>query len=355
MKPTVAILFGGSSAEHDVSLNSATNIFNAINIEKFEPILLAMDREGNWRFNPYYDQSDIQLSNNDYFLNAAFVYLRKGIENVEIIELNSHQVLSKFQVAFPIIHGTFGEDGTLQGILRSLDLPFVGPDLLGSAIGMDKDITKRLLRDANIPIADYFTLYQFDEKEYNFDTISSKLGLPLFVKPANAGSSVGVSKVNNEMEYSQAVNLAFQYDKKILVEEAVIGKEIECAILGNQNVQASVLGEIITDSKFYSYDEKYITLDGIKTKIPAEIDTGIAEKIKETAIKAFRVLSCEGMSRIDFFLRENNTFVLNEINTLPGFTKTSMYPQLWEKTGIPLKILITALINLALERHRSDH
>jgi D-alanine-D-alanine ligase len=271
------------------------------------------------------------------------------------VDLYSNIVLASFEVAFPIIHGTFGEDGTLQGILKSLQVAYVGPDVLGSAVGMDKDVAKRLLRDADIPIAAFVTMYRHIPNQFSFDEITQKLGLPIFVKPANAGSSVGVSKVTSEAEFERAVSEAFIYDKKILVEEAVFGKEVECAVLGNEVVKASVLGEIISATNFYSYEEKYLNLDGVQTKIPAEIDQLISDLIRETALKAFQVLCCEGLSRIDFFLREDNTFVLNEINTLPGFTSTSMYPQLWEKTGLPYPSLLTEIITLAEMRHQRDH
>jgi D-alanine-D-alanine ligase len=254
-----------------------------------------------------------------------------------------------------MIHGTFGEDGTLQGLLKSLNIPFVGPDVLGSAIAMDKDITKRLLRDANIPIADFYTLQKHNLNEYTFEEIENKLKLPLFIKPANAGSSVGVSKVTCKNTFIAALSEAFKFDNKILIEEAINGKEVECAILGNEIIKASVIGEIIPTKDFYSYDAKYLSLNGAKMKIPADIDEVTSRKIKEQAIKAFKTICCEGMARVDFFLREDNTFVLNEINTLPGFTEISMYPKLWEHSGVEYKSLITELINLAVKRNKRDN
>ncbi|WP_149244382.1 D-alanine--D-alanine ligase family protein [Dyadobacter sp. 32] len=355
MKTKVAILFGGKSAEHEVSLKSATNIYNAMDTSLFEPILLGVDKDGYWRVNTSYGSGDVNLYQLDYFSGASFVYLKKGDNEVEIVDLNSNTVKASFQVAFPIIHGTFGEDGTLQGILKSLNVAYVGPDVLGSAIGMDKEVAKRLLRDAGIPIAAFYTLYRHQPNAFSFAEIKQKLGLPLFVKPANAGSSVGVSKVNDETEFEKAVLEAFTYDRKILIEEAVFGKEVECAVLGNEEVHASVLGEIISATNFYSYEEKYLNLEGVQTKIPADIDPLISDKIRDMAVKAFGVLCCEGMSRIDFFLREDNTFVLNEINTLPGFTASSMYPQLWEKSGLPYSSLLTEIIRLAEMRHQRDH
>jgi len=354
MKTKVAVIFGGNSAEHEVSLKSATNIYNAIDTAAFAPLLLGVDRQGNWQFNSRYNDSNINLSEDDYFAAASFVYLKKADQKVEIIDLASNQILGSFEVAFPIIHGTFGEDGTLQGILKSLNVAYVGPDVLGSAVGMDKEVAKRLLRDANIPIAAFFTLYRHIPNAFSFEEIEEQLGLPLFVKPANAGSSVGVSKVTNQKEFDRAVSQAFIYDKKILIEEAVFGKEVECAVLGNEEVKASVLGEIISGTNFYSYEEKYTNLDGVQTKIPAEIDQNISGIIRETAVKAFKVLCCEGLSRIDFFLRADNTFVLNEINTLPGFTATSMYPKLWENTGLCYTDLLTELIGLAVARQQRN-
>ncbi|CAG5000887.1 D-alanine--D-alanine ligase A [Dyadobacter sp. CECT 9275] len=354
MKTTVAVIFGGKSAEHDVSLKSATNIYNAIDTTELKPLLLGVDYNGQWRFNDNYGETNVDLYQNDYFSGASFVSLKKGTGAIEIISQDSNRSLASFHVAFPIIHGTFGEDGTLQGILKSLEVAYVGPDILGSAIGMDKEVAKRLLRDAGIPISAFFTLYRHNPGQFSFEEIVQELGLPLFVKPANAGSSVGVSKVANKAEFERAVSEAFIYDKKILVEEAVFGKEVECAVLGNEVVKASVLGEIVSAANFYSYEEKYLNLDGVQTKIPAEIGEQASAQIRATAIKAFGVLCCEGMSRIDFFLREDNTFVLNEINTLPGFTATSMYPQLWEHTGIPYPRLLSELVQLAQHRQERE-
>jgi len=355
MKIKIAILFGGKSAEHEVSLKSATNIFNAVDKTKFEPILIGIDKNGNWYYNKDYIKPTINLTKLDYFNQSSNVFLFNSNSLTQIIDKETNQVLNFFEVAFPIIHGTFGEDGTLQGLLKSLNIPFVGPDILGSAIAMDKDVTKRLLRDANIPIADFYTLQKHNSNEYTFEEIVDKLKLPLFVKPANAGSSVGVTKVTSKNTFIAALSEAFKFDNKILIEEAINGKEVECAILGNEIIKASVIGEIIPTKDFYSYEAKYLSLNGAKMKIPAEIDEVTSSKIKEEAIKAFKTICSEGMARVDFFLKEDNTFVLNEINTLPGFTEISMYPKLWEHSGIEYKNLITELINLAIKRHKRDN
>ncbi len=354
MKSRVAIIFGGKSAEHEVSLKSASNIFNAVDIRIFEPTLLGMDKNGNWRYHTNYVEQDIDLTGFDYFPGSVEVYISNSEGRAMITDKKTNRILNVFDIAFPIIHGTFGEDGTLQGFLKLAGIPFVGPDVLGSAIGMDKDVTKRLLRDAGIPIADFFVLYQHAPSQYSFDEIVARLKLPLFVKPANAGSSVGVSKVTNKADFDQALSEAFEFDHKILVEEAIVGKEVECAVLGNKDPKASVIGEIIPTKDFYSYEAKYIDMDGAKMKIPAEIDEIVAGQIKELAVKAFRTICCEGMARVDFFLRPDNTFVINEINTLPGFTEISMYPKLWEQTGISYRDLITELINLAQKRYERD-
>ena len=349
MNPTVAVIFGGKSAEHSISLKSATNIFNALDTSRFAPILLGVDKKGNWRYNADYSLHKINLPEHDYFNSSDFVYLSNKNNRVEIKNQETNETLHSIDIAFPIIHGTFGEDGTLQGILKSLNLPFVGPDVLGSAIGMDKDVAKRLLRDAGIPIADFFTLYKYRQDEFSFEEITTKFGLPIFVKPANAGSSVGVKKVKNLEEYKIGLKEAFKYDNKILIEEAIVGIEVECAVLGNEEVRASVIGEIIP-TDFYSFEEKYVSNDAAKMAIPANIAPDVAENLRTTAIKIFKTLECEGMSRVDFFLKKDNSFVLNEINTLPGFTAISMYPKLWEHTGLPYKDLLTELINLAIKR-----
>jgi len=354
MKPTVAIIFGGPSAEHEVSLQSATNIYQAIDTGRFTPLLLGIDKNGDWRYRAGYDQQPVNLAERDYFSEAEKVRLLREEGRAALVRSSNSEVLAAFDIAFPIIHGTFGEDGTLQAILKSLHIPFAGPDVLGSAIGMDKDAAKRLLRDAGIAVAAFYTLRKNNPHEFTYEEITGRLGLPLFVKPANAGSSVGVSKVTSKEEYLKALDIAFDYDYKILVEEAVNGKEVECAVLGNEHVRASVVGEIVPTKDFYSYEAKYLNDDGAKMKIPADADPSVAEAIRATAVKAFGVLCCEGMARVDFFLKPDHTFVLNEINTLPGFTKISMYPKLWEAAGLSYNELITELLELAVQRQRRN-
>jgi D-alanine-D-alanine ligase len=351
MNKVVAIIFGGKSAEYEVSLKSATHIFNAVDRTKYTPILLGVNKLGEWYYNPDYEVQNINLTECDYFVKATNIYLSRSAGLVDIISKETNVHLTGFDIAFPIIHGTYGEDGTLQGVLKSMNIPFVGPDVLGSAIAMDKDITKRLLIGADIPVANSYTLYVNNPSEYLYGEIVSALGLPFFIKPANAGSSVGVSKVTSEEEYNTALSIAFRFDNKILIEEAIIGKELECGVLGNETIRASAVGEIVATEDFYSYDAKYISSTGAKLQVPAIIDNNISEQIREYAIKAFKTVCCEGMARVDFLLSGDNKLVLNEINTLPGFTEISMYPKVWEYTGISEKDLITELISLALQRH----
>jgi D-alanine-D-alanine ligase len=261
----------------------------------------------------------------------------------------------KIDVVFPVMHGTFGEDGTIQGLFKIFNVPFVGPNVLGSAICMDKDVAKRLLRDAGIPTAKFLVFREDQKKEISFEKIKKELGFPFFVKPANLGSSIGISKVKNENDFSLAIKEAFLYDSKIIIEENISGKEIECSVLGNENPLVSVLGEIIPAHEFYSYDAKYLDANGAKMAIPAKIPLPVAKKIQALAKKTFQTLCCEGMGRVDFFLTKDNQIFVNEINTIPGFTSISMYPKLWEKTGIPYSQLIDTLIDLAIKRHNGEN
>ena len=355
MRLKVAVIFGGKSVEHEVSLKSATNIVRAMDRNKFFPVLLGIDPSGGWFYNVGYGCEFADLAANDYFAGATSVYLfPSGPSSVDVVDRATNEILTSFGAAFPIVHGTYGEDGTLQGILKALNVPFVGPGISGSAVAMDKDTAKRILRESGIPVAASYTLYKHAPNEYAYDEIAADLGLPLFVKPANAGSSAGVSKVSAEEEYEAALVAAFELDNKILVEEAVIGKELECGILGNERKRPSVVGEIVATETFYSYDAKYLSPAGAVLRIPADVDSAVSERVRGLAVKACDAMGCEGMARVDFLLSETGKLVLNEINTLPGFTEISMYPKLWEHTGIPETDLITELITLAVQRHERD-
>jgi len=358
-KTAVGILFGGKSAEHEVSLQSAKNVYEAIDRSRFEPVLIGIDKTGRWLLN---DSSRFLLNAEDpgrISLNTeghAAALLPQSEGALAVMEPGSthgDMPAPKLDVIFPILHGPFGEDGTVQGLLKLADLPFVGTGVLGSAAGMDKDVMKRLLRDANIPIGKFITA-RAHENAPDFSRVTQNLGLPVFVKPANMGSSVGIHKVRTETEYSAALADAFQYDTKILIEEFISGRELECAVLGNENPAASTVGEVISSHEFYSYDAKYLDEKGAALEIPAKIPEEIAARTQVLAIQTFKTLCCEGLSRVDFFLRENGDVVVNEINTMPGFTTISMYPKLWEASGISYTCLITRLIELAFERYAKE-
>jgi len=353
-KKNVGIIFGGKSTEHEVSLQSAKNIVDAINKDKFNVTLIGIDKNGIWHLN----ESTHFLLNSD---NPSLISLHQsgrsiafipGKNEEQIIEFQE-KTLSQLDVIFPIVHGTLGEDGSLQGLLKMVNLPFVGSQVLSSAMCMDKDITKRLLRDAGLNITPFIKLAKKNRKNISFEIASSQLGCPLFVKPANQGSSVGVNKVTSPQEFEAALEMAFTYDNKILIEQGINGREIECAVIGNDEPSASVCGEIELEDSFYSYDTKYINDKGATVTIPANIPDEISEKIREISIKAYEVLECTGLARVDVFLTKNGEIFINEINTLPGFTNISMFPKLWEVSGLNYSDLITRLIELAIEHHEN--
>jgi len=353
-KINVGILFGGKSAEHEVSIQSAKNVYHAIDKNKYEVTLIGISKNGKW----FLDQ---RMANNWSVLDDEHpagarenLPLMLNLGEKRLVDLNG-QILN-LDVIFPILHGPFGEDGIVQGLLKLANIPFVGAGVLGSAVGMDKDVMKRLLRDANLPIADYLLFHKYVGALPNptYDEIASYLGLPFFVKPANLGSSVGVSKVHNKEEFEKAGKDAFQYDDKLILEKNIVGREIECSVLGNENPIASLPGEIISQQSFYSYEAKYLDEHGAILEVPAKLSGSLVAKIQETALKVFKVLCCDGMARVDCFVTENEEIIINEINTIPGFTKISMYPKLWEVSGIPYSELIDRLIQLAMEKFNRE-
>lgn len=355
-KVRVAILFGGKSAEHEVSLRSAKNIITSLDKNKYEPILIGIDKKGGWYLNEASQKvlnasSPKLLKLNTSEKSVALVPEQKA---GSLIQLSNRQPAGKIDVVFPVLHGPLGEDGTIQGLLRLANIPFVGAGVLGSALGMDKDAMKRLLNQAGIPTAKF--LVATLPGQFSFEKARKSLGLPMFIKPANLGSSVGVYKVKNKKEFEKAVKDAFSFDGKILLEGYVKGREIECSVLGNENPIASVAGEIIPQHghEFYSYDAKYIDPEGAELRIPADLPKNVVKKVQDMAIRAFKALCCEGMARVDFFLKSNGSVVVNEINTIPGFTNISMYPKLWEASGISQTELVDRLIKLALERHSKE-
>jgi D-alanine-D-alanine ligase len=346
-KQTIALLTGGTSPEHEVSLNSARNIYKAINKRKYDVEVIGIARTGAWRHLPV---DVFQKAESIEGKEGKALVLNPGHEHV-IAYQSGKEKFPKVDAVFNIIHGPFGEDGTMQGLLAVLDLPYVGPDTLGSSVGMDKDFTKRILRDAGILVAPWVTIFKQDK--INFKKIIQELGFPVFVKPANMGSSVGVSKAENEQELKAAVAEAFKFDIKVLVEKGLSGREIETAVLGNiENLQVSGIGEIVMEKGFYDYESKYLSADAAKVVIPAEkVSKKAIKNIQQTALKAYRALGLEGLSRMDVFLVDGETVYVNEPNTLPGFTNISMYPKLWEAAGLKYPDLIDQLIQLAIQRH----
>lgn len=343
-KLKVGVLYGGKSAEHDVSIKSATNIVNAMDRNKYDIQLIKISKDGIW----YWQKNAETPTTETAAENDEVILSNKGLDAGELVKIGNKLDIKSLDVIFPIIHGTYGEDGSLQGFLEMLDLPYVGPGILGSSVGMDKDLSKRLLIEAGIKVANSMTLYKWNAEQPTYEEVTKRLGTPVFMKPCNAGSSVGVSKIKNAEDYAEGLVEAFRYDTKILIEEFIDGREIECAVLGNEYPKASILGEIMPTKEFYSYDAKYNDATS-RTEMPANIPEELSNEIRAAAIKIFQVLSCEGMSRVDFFLRGDEYF-LNEINTIPGFTNISMYPQLWEATGLPQTELMDELINLAISR-----
>ncbi|MFM2393189.1 MAG: hypothetical protein RLZZ546_1171, partial [Bacteroidota bacterium] len=350
-KKKVAVLFGGRSTEHKISLLSAKNVIDAMDRDKYEPVLIGIDKSGKWHLN----EGAIKLINEEDPNKVSLVNLDKPIllsQNTnahEMIGVENGENFGKIDVIFPVLHGTYGEDGSVQGFAKLANIPCVGCGILGSAIGMDKDVTKRLLRDSGIKVADFVTLRKGYNETLSFDEVSDKLGNELFIKPANLGSSVGVSFVNDKASYDAAVGKALKYDPKVVVEEKLVGREVECAVLGNESPKASAVGEVIPKSSFYTFENKYIDEGGAVLDIPAKLDEETVSRIQALAIETYRLLECEGMTRVDMFLTPKGDLYLNEVNTIPGFTKISMYPKLWEISGLPYTELISSLIEYAIE------
>ena len=315
-KLRVAVLYGGRSGEHEVSLRSAESIVAALDREKYDVERILITQDGRWE-------------------PRAISPDPAGNPNIDVV--------------FPVLHGTFGEDGTVQGLLELADLPYVGAGVLASAVSMDKDVQKRLCVERGLPVVDYVVTSRDD---LDLEQICGRLPFPLFVKPANLGSSVGISKAKNCEELKAALALAGRFDRKILVERGVTGREFECAVLGNRDPIAAVPCEILPSRDFYDYDDKYL-LGASQTVLPADLTPEQTREVQRLAVECYRAVECEGLARVDFFLETvSGKFLINEINTLPGFTSISMYPKMWEAAGLPYAQLLDRLIELALERHR---
>jgi D-alanine-D-alanine ligase len=346
-KTKVILLFGGRSAEHEISLLSARTVLAALDRERCQPVLIGIDRAGRW-----HRESERTL--------AAASGDPRALALDEAAPLvpatTSLEQADEDTVVFPVLHGTYGEDGTVQGMLELAGVAYVGSGVLGSAIGMDKDVAKRLLRDAGVPVVDFVLVTAADFQRDRAAALSpaAALGRPVFVKPANAGSSVGVSKVKDpDRDLAAAVEAALAYDRKVLIERAIDAREVECAVLGNDDPQASMPGEILIDHPdgFYSYDAKYVDADAATWKIPADLPADVTARVRDVAVRTFRTLELAGMARVDFFVeRGTGALYVNEVNTIPGFTAISMYPKMWEAAGVSQTELLTRLIDLALQR-----
>jgi D-alanine-D-alanine ligase len=345
----VGILFGGRSGEHEVSLASAASVIRGLDPDKYEAVPIGISKEGHWLIG-----GAAQKMLPEVLKGGQRVMMTADPTDAALVKLDGSGGGQRIDVVFPVMHGTFGEDGTIQGLLDLAGLPFVGAGVLGSAIGMDKDVSKRLLQVAKIPVVPWITIHRHEWESHPQDiqaAIEAKFTYPVFVKPATLGSSVGMTKAHSREELAPALNLAAEFAMKILVEECVVAREIEVSVLGNHDPKASVPGEIVPHREFYDYAAKYLE-EGTQLLIPANLKPAQVEKIQKHAIEAFRALELSGMARVDFFLeKEGGKVYLNEVNTIPGFTSISMYPKLWEATGIPFRELINKLIELALEQH----
>ncbi len=351
----VGVIFGGRSVEHEVSIVSARSIAKNLDAAKYEVVPIGISREGRW-----FTSSDGER----LFREGSQASDRipctlppdPAVHGLLVLRPGSAPEAIPLDVVFPIVHGGQGEDGTLQGLLEMADLPYVGSGVLGSSMGMDKDVMKRVFHEAGLPIVRSRTLLRSayeEDRAAILRSLPGDLGYPCFVKPANTGSSVGISKVKGSGELEGALDQAFRYDRKIVVEQGLEAREIECSVLGNDAPVASVAGEIVPSREFYDYEAKYLD-EGSQLLIPAPISPQVAEEVGRMALAAFRVLDLCGMARVDFFLekRSGGRLVLNEVNTLPGFTSISMYPKLWEASGVPYPELLGRLLDLALQRQR---
>ena len=352
-KIRVAILFGGQSAEHEISILSARNVLAALDRSRFEPVLIGIDKAGRWLTQ---DPKKLLASERDPRLVRVGPGLPVHLPSSARLPPSQTPTVGQIDVVFPVLHGTLGEDGAVQGLLEMAGIPYVGAGVLGSAFGLDKDVMKRLLREARIPVTDFRTVRHDDFLNHPEQTCRdvAALGFPLFTKPANAGSSVGIRKVTCAADLLDAVQYAFQFDTKILAEVAVEGRELELAVLDGEPPAVSVAGEIVVQHPdgFYSYDAKYVDEPGAKLEAPARISPEGLARAQKLARRAFDVLECKGMARIDLFLKPDGALLVNEINTIPGFTAISMYPRLWTVSGVPTTELVTRLIDLALRRGR---
>lgn len=356
-KIRLLVLCGGKSAEHKISLVSTWNLLNSLSNDEFEIRLITIDEEGNWF-----------LQKNDLFLKQEAnpntisiqdkneqILLCPGNSNRKFYNLSENQFLDRPDVIFPLLHGPNGEDGRLQGALDLLQIPYIGSGVLGSAICMDKVVAKNLFVQSGIPTSQFISFRRSEKERFSFEIVKQEVGLPMFVKPANLGSSVGINKVRNEDEYYKAIDEAFKYDSKILIEEFIEGIEVECAVLGNEELIVSKPGTYVHTEDFFDYETKYLDKTVVEMQIPvASLSASQHEELSALSAKAYKALNCEGFARVDTFVTPDGRFLVNEINSIPGFTQHSMYPILMEKTGIPYNELVKKMVKLAIERFNEN-
>src|SRR5690625_1224104 len=340
-KLNIGIVYGGRSTENEVSMRSAESILAGLDREKYDVNLIHISKAGEWLLAP--DSAEIRDLSGDPAARRLAVRPSGQLEG-----------LGGLDVVIPVLHGTFGEDGTVQGLLEIAEIPYVGCNVRSSSVCMDKDMTKRLLKLEGIDVAESVLFKHHEKDDVDFAEVEAKLGLPMFVKPVNQGSSVGVSKVTDEESFHKALALAFKFDTKVMVESALEGREVEVSVLGNADPFISVPGEIIPDDGFYSYDSKYLDENGAGLEIPAKLDEATVRNLQDVARRTFGALDCEGMARVDMFLLDDGRIFVNEVNTFPGFTSISMYPKLLEASGVSYTELVDRLIALALERHELE-
>lgn len=351
-KKRIAVLFGGRSGEYEVSLMSAASVLRNMDNDKYEPIMVGITKEGRWML---YDGPVNDIETNRWQTAARPVFLPPDPSYKGFVDIERDNAVIEVDAVFPVLHGPHGEDGTVQGLLELADLPYVGCGVLASALAMDKVASKDVFIRHGLAAAEYISvLYEHFVAEPSVLTslVEERLGYPCFVKPANMGSSVGITKAHDQQELMRAMALAGRYDRKILIEQFIDGYEVECSVLGNDDPQASTVGQIVPCNEFYDYDAKYFDDGKSGLLIPAPLPMDVMEEIRRVAVIAYKALDCAGMARADFLIRKTDYKVyINEINTIPGFTKISMYPKLWEASGLPYKDLIDRLIALAFERH----
>lgn len=341
MRKKIGVIGGGPSCEHEISMQSAKNVYNVISDDK---VFIGITKKGIW-----------------YYLNP--IELEKMFDKGELFSLDDHPQLlhnrcsfdtlkDTIDIAFPVLHGHLGEDGSVQGLFKCLDIPFVGPGLLEAALTMDKELMKRVAMHAGVQVAPFRAVHSYER--IDIESVENELGFPVFVKPSNSGSSLGITKVKSKQDLQEALDEAFRFDQKVLIEKAIVCREIECSVLGNESILVSSPGEVICYHEFYSYEAKYLDENGASLSIPAKLPDNKIEEVKFLAKQAYKAACCQGMARVDFFLDPDGIFYLNEINAIPGFTKISLYPKLWEYEGLTQAMLVEKLIDLGLQRYKQE-